>query len=82
MSSDTAPAAEPAPDATADAETGTGTGAETVAPDDQKAKFLAALQRKGGENRNTNGGPGSDSKIHGTHGAAGGKRTFRRKSGG
>ncbi|MFD7728962.1 DUF5302 domain-containing protein [Kitasatospora phosalacinea] len=80
MSSDTAPAAEPAPDATADAETGTGT--EAAAPDDQKAKFLAALQRKGGGNRSTNGGPGSDSKVHGTHGAAGGKRTFRRKSGG
>ncbi|MFE1316518.1 DUF5302 domain-containing protein [Kitasatospora phosalacinea] len=80
MSSDTAPAAEPAPDATADAETGT--GAETAAPDDQKAKFLAALQRKGSGNRSTNGGPGGNSKIHGTHGAAGGKRTFRRKSGG
>ncbi|WP_167574080.1 DUF5302 domain-containing protein [Kitasatospora cheerisanensis] len=26
--------------------------------------------------------PGGDSKIHGTAGAAGGKRTFRRKSGG
>ncbi|RAJ38678.1 hypothetical protein K353_04234 [Kitasatospora sp. SolWspMP-SS2h] len=74
MSSDTAPAAEPSPDATA--------GAEAAAPDDQKAKFLAALQRKGNENRNAAGGPGGDSKIHGTHGAAGGKRTFRRKSGG
>ncbi|WP_033217304.1 DUF5302 domain-containing protein [Kitasatospora phosalacinea] len=78
MSSDTAPNAEPAPDATTDADAGT----EAAAPDDQKAKFLAALQRKGGGNRNSNGGPGSDSKIHGTHGAAGGKRTFRRKSGG
>ncbi|MFF4339332.1 DUF5302 domain-containing protein [Kitasatospora sp. NPDC001540] len=78
MSSDTDPATEPAPDATAE----TGTGAEAAAPDDQKAKFLAALQRKGGANRSTNGGPGGDSKIHGTHGAAGGKRTFRRKSGG
>ncbi|QKW20884.1 DUF5302 domain-containing protein [Kitasatospora sp. NA04385] len=78
MSSDTAPAAEPAPDATADADTGT----EAAAPEDQKAKFLAALQRKGNGGRGSNGGPGGDSKIHGTHGAAGGKRTFRRKSGG
>ncbi|RKE20429.1 DUF5302 domain-containing protein [Streptomyces sp. TLI_171] len=75
MSSETAPAAEPAPDADADTP-------EAAGQDDQKAKFLAALQRKGGGGRNAGGGPGSDSKIHGTHGAAGGKRTFRRKSGG
>ncbi|WP_035847052.1 DUF5302 domain-containing protein [Kitasatospora azatica] len=53
------------------------------AQDDVKAKFLAALQRKqGGKGEGAAGGPGGDSKIHGTHGAAGGKRTFRRKSGG
>ncbi|MFJ1756626.1 DUF5302 domain-containing protein [Kitasatospora sp. NPDC088134] len=75
MSSDTAPSAEPAPEAGADTP-------EQAGADDQKAKFLAALQRKGGGNRNAAGGPGGDSKIHGTHGAAGGKRTFRRKSGG
>ncbi|MFJ5882944.1 DUF5302 domain-containing protein [Kitasatospora cineracea] len=75
MSSDTAPAAEPAPEAATDA------GA-AAAPEDQKAKFLAALQRKGNGNRGSAGGPGGDSKIHGAHGAAGGKRTFRRKSGG
>ncbi|MGW4384499.1 DUF5302 domain-containing protein [Kitasatospora sp. NPDC004531] len=80
MSSDTAPAAEPAPDATAEA--GTDTAAEAPGQDDQKAKFLAALQRKGGKNRGAGGGPGGDSKIHGTAAAAGGKRTFRRKSGG
>ncbi|MEV4559881.1 DUF5302 domain-containing protein [Kitasatospora sp. NPDC049285] len=51
--------------------------------DDVKAKFLAALQRKdGGSGRGAGSGPGGDSKIHGAHGAAGGKRTFRRKSGG
>ncbi|OKJ00014.1 DUF5302 domain-containing protein [Kitasatospora sp. CB01950] len=80
MSSDTAPAAEPAPEAAADATTDT--DAETTGQDDQKAKFLAALQRKGGKNRGAGGGPGSDSKVHGTAAAAGGKRTFRRKSGG
>ncbi|BAJ29900.1 MULTISPECIES: DUF5302 domain-containing protein [Kitasatospora] len=79
MSSDTAPTAEPAPETPA-AEVDA--GEETAAPDDQKAKFLAALQRKGGKNPGATGGPGGDSKIHGTHGAAGGKRTFRRKSGG
>jgi len=80
MSSDTAPASEPAPDNTADDTVDT--AAEASGPDDQKAKFLAALQRKGGNSRGAGGGPGGDSKIHGTTGAAGGKRTFRRKSGG
>lgn len=51
--------------------------------DDVKAKFLAALQAKqGGRGAGGKGGPGGDSKIHGAHSAAGGKRTFRRKSGG
>ncbi|MFJ8434911.1 DUF5302 domain-containing protein [Kitasatospora sp. NPDC094019] len=54
-----------------------------AAPDDVKAQFLAALQRKHGANgSSTAGGPNGDSKIHGTHAAAGGKRNFRRKSGG
>jgi hypothetical protein len=48
---------------------------------DPKAKFREALERK----RSTQGGaagPGhADGKIHAEHGAAGGKRTFRRKSG-
>ncbi|MEV4612186.1 DUF5302 domain-containing protein [Kitasatospora sp. NPDC049258] len=51
--------------------------------DDVKAKFLAALERKhGGKAGSGAGGPGGESKIHGAHSAAGGKRTFRRKSGG
>ncbi|MDH6137372.1 hypothetical protein P3T37_006804 [Kitasatospora sp. MAA4] len=51
--------------------------------DDVKAKFLAALERKQGvKSDGSGGGPGGDSKIHGAHGAEGGKRTFRRKSGG
>ncbi|GAA1992124.1 DUF5302 domain-containing protein [Kitasatospora viridis] len=56
--------------------------AETPA-EDVKAKFLAALERKhGAKSDAAGGGKSGDSKIHGAHGAAGGKRTFRRKSGG
>ncbi|HEY2166146.1 MAG TPA: DUF5302 domain-containing protein [Jatrophihabitantaceae bacterium] len=51
-------------------------------PADPKAKFKAALDRKrGGQAAQAGSGPAGDSKIHGAHGAAGGKRTFRRKSG-
>ncbi|MER8105642.1 DUF5302 domain-containing protein [Kitasatospora sp. NPDC094016] len=54
-----------------------------AAQDDVKARFLAALERKhGAKGGNTVGGPNGDSKIHGAHAAAGGKRNFRRKSGG
>ncbi|MFJ1706740.1 DUF5302 domain-containing protein [Kitasatospora sp. NPDC088346] len=54
-----------------------------AAADDVKAKFLAALERKhGGKAGGGAGGAGGESKIHGAHSAAGGKRTFRRKSGG
>ncbi|MED7953045.1 DUF5302 domain-containing protein [Streptomyces sp. BE303] len=63
-----------------------GRPAEAPAPpaqDDVKARFLAALERKhGAKTDGTSGGPAGDSKIHGAHGAAGGKRNFRRKSGG
>ncbi|MDH6128942.1 DUF5302 domain-containing protein [Kitasatospora sp. GP82] len=74
MSSDAAEPVEPqAPEVAPVAQTD---------PDDVKAKFLAALQHKHGGRGNV-GGPGTDgSKIHGTHAAAGGKRNFRRKSGG
>ncbi|MDP9117989.1 MAG: DUF5302 domain-containing protein [Actinomycetota bacterium] len=51
---------------------------------DPKAKFRAALERKrGGQaERAAAAEAHGDSKIHGEHGVAGGKRTFRRKSGG
>ncbi|GGU99321.1 MULTISPECIES: DUF5302 domain-containing protein [Streptomycetaceae] len=78
MTSDTSEAAETEQAATAQTP-------ETEAPaqDDVKAKFLAALERKHGNRSDAaGGGPGADGKIHGTHGAAGGKRNFRRKSGG
>ena len=50
--------------------------------DDNKRKFREALERK---KQNTQNRPGAtlegDSAVHGVHGAAGGKREFRRKSG-
>ncbi|WP_371498423.1 DUF5302 domain-containing protein [Kitasatospora sp. NBC_00374] len=73
MSSETAePEQQPTPEPEA-----------AAAADDVKAKFLAALERKhGGKAGSGAGGAGGESKIHGAHSAAGGKRTFRRKSGG
>jgi hypothetical protein len=63
-------------------ETGAAAASDGADPDDAKARFKAALERKrGGQASGSGGGPAGDSKIHGTHGAAGGKRTFRRKSG-
>ena len=52
--------------------------------DDVKDKFRAALERKRGHqaDRAAEANERDASKIHGEHGAAGGKRTFRRKSGG
>lgn len=51
--------------------------------DDVKRKFREALDRKRGKSpEGASGGRGRDgSKIHGTHGKAGGQRSFRRKSG-
>ena len=51
--------------------------------DDVKAKFREALDRKRGHQADAHaaGGPGS-AKIHEAHGPVGGKRQFRRKSGG
>ena len=56
--------------------------ADGAAADDQKAQFLAALERKkAGAGGHAGTGHG-DSKIHEAHGPAGAKRQFRRKSGG
>ena len=53
-------------------------------PDEVKDKFRAALERKRGNQaeRAAAAGERDGSKIHGEHGAAASKRTFRRKSGG
>lgn len=53
-----------------------------AASEDAKAKFREALERK---KQQAHGGlvqGGKDQGIHGAHERAGGKREFRRKSGG
>jgi len=49
--------------------------------DPAKDKFRAALERKRGKQHPHEGAGQGGSKIHEAHGAVGGKRTFRRKSG-
>jgi len=59
--------------------------ADEVSPEDeQKRKFREALERKRAKNADAGrAGSGKDTgKIHGAHGPAGRKRSFRRKSGG
>ena len=57
---------------------------EQNAGSDPKQRFREALERKRGHQaeRAADSEARGDSKIHGEHGAAGAKRTFRRKSGG
>ncbi|WP_336206153.1 DUF5302 domain-containing protein [Nonomuraea sp. LPB2021202275-12-8] len=52
--------------------------------DEMKRKFREALERKRNQAADSGaGGRGADaSKIHGAHGPAASKRSFRRKSGG
>lgn len=54
---------------------------DTSASDETKRKFREALERKKQNAQNRPGHLDGDSAIQGTHGAAGGKREFRRKSG-
>jgi Family of unknown function (DUF5302) len=54
----------------------------TTDADPTKDKFREALERKRDRHHANNGDAQSDSKVHGEHSRAGGKRTFRRKSGG
>jgi hypothetical protein len=49
--------------------------------DDPKAKFREALERKRTHQAERAAETHGESKIHEAHGAAGAKRTFRRKSG-
>ncbi len=51
------------------------------APDATKDRFRAALERKRGQHHANSTDAHGDSKVHGAHERAGGKRTFRRKSG-
>jgi hypothetical protein len=48
----------------------------------EKDKFREALERKKTKQHPHEAASRSGSKVHERHGAAGGKRTFRRKSGG
>jgi hypothetical protein len=65
------------PDTAADSDTNT----ETESPEDVKARFREALERKQAKNRMGEEHADARSKVHDAHGPAGGKRTFRRKSG-
>jgi uncharacterized protein DUF5302 len=59
-------------------------GPDDAPQDDLKRKFLEALERKRGRETEANAETGErgQSKIHGAHGPAQSKRSFRRKSGG
>jgi hypothetical protein len=51
------------------------------APSDPKDRFRQALERKRAQQAERASNAHGESKVHGEHAAAGGKRTFRRKSG-
>lgn len=55
--------------------------ADTSPSEDTKRKFREALERKKQNAQNRPGHLDGESAIQGTHGAAPGKREFRRKSG-
>lgn len=54
---------------------------EEKANETDKDKFRAALERKQAKRHPHEAASQRSSKVHDAHGAAGGKRTFRRKSG-
>jgi len=56
-------------------------GDETATPEDVKAAFRAALERKQAHNRQGQEHADARSKVDNAHGPAAAKRTFRRKSG-
>jgi Family of unknown function (DUF5302) len=79
-----AKAAEPAAEAAEPAAADVGAHADEGKPDidEVKRKFREALDRKRQIHAEGSGQGGQDSgKIHGAHGPAGGRRSFRRKSG-
>ncbi len=49
--------------------------------DETKRKFREALEKKNAQSRSGEAHLDGDSAVHSAHGAAGGKREFRRKSG-
>ena len=72
--------ATPAPEA---AEEEAGAPAEAAKPDidEMKRKFREALERKRGNHASAEGADHTG-KVHGSHGPAASRRSFRRKSGG
>lgn len=68
-----------------DAPSGPGTGQQDAKPDldEVKRKFREALERKRGAHASANTEGAQDTgKVHGSHGPAATRRSFRRKSGG
>jgi hypothetical protein len=85
---DFAPEAAPGPAAPAGEEPPARAGGEPPAPaakpdlDEVKRKFREALDAKHQARSERNAAGGRDAgRVHGTQGPAGGKRSFRRKSG-
>ena len=63
------------------AEPGPAASAEAEQDDDVKRKFREALERKQAQRHRAEQSAGSSGKAGNAHGPAGGKRSFRRKSG-
>jgi hypothetical protein len=79
----TDPAASPDPAPAEAATHPADAGKASSEPADVKARFRDALERKKGQHADGVGGSGpSTGKVHDVHARAGGKRQFRRKSGG
>lgn len=75
-----ADAARPADDPGAAGKPGTAGQSDL---DDMKRKFREALDRKRGSHASANAEGAQDTgKVHGSHGPAASRRSFRRKSGG
>ena len=75
-----ASASQPAPDA-AEEEGGPHAEAAESDLDEMKRKFREALERKRGTHASAEGADHTG-KVHGSHGPAASRRSFRRKSGG
>ena len=75
--------ATPAPEAAPRPEEEAGPHAEAAQPDldEMKRKFREALERKRGNHASAEGADHTG-KVHGSHGPAASRRSFRRKSGG
>jgi hypothetical protein len=73
--------ATPGPEATAEEEAGPHAEAAQPDLDEMKRKFREALERKRGNHASAEGADHTG-KVHGSHGPAASRRSFRRKSGG